>query len=249
MSYVALTFWLLVMVLLAWGVHRLCSELVRPKILNAILLPGTFVAQVGHILGLLVTGATVTNTTLYRLEESGEPETTPHPKPRIPVVGPVIIGLLPLLACATVIYLAAGFLGRPVLAKMNAEVIGPTLPMTLSGFWQMLRDQITLVESIVTAITTAGFVSWKTGLFLYLLVCLAIRIAPFRGHLRGSLAAIVILGIAAAALSSLFGVADPRIQNGWAVLNLTVATLLLLLMLTLLVRGAVGLARVLREPV
>ncbi|GAG29645.1 unnamed protein product, partial [marine sediment metagenome] len=69
--------------------------------------------------------------------------------------------------------------------------------------------------------------------------------APFPGNLRGALGAILILGIGAATISSLFDVADPRVQSAWAVLNLTVATLLFLLLLSLLIRGGVGLVRLL----
>ena len=102
-----------------------------------------------------------------------------------------------------------------------------------------------MVESSVAAAVSADFASWKTWLFLYLLVCLAIRIAPFPGNLRGSLVAIVVLGIGAAVLNSALDVRDPRVQNAWAVLNLTAATLLFLLLTTLLIRGAVGLTRLL----
>ncbi|UCE58563.1 MAG: hypothetical protein JSU63_14095 [Phycisphaerales bacterium] len=248
MLYLALTFWLLVIVLTAWGVHRLWSGMVKPKVLNMVLLPGTLVAQIGHVLGLLVTGATVSNTTLYKDDESGDPETTSDPNPRIPVLGPIIIGLLPLLACATAIFFLARGLGQPVMTRISANVVGPALPTTMAGLWQLLRDQITLAEAMVSAITTAGFGSWQTGLFVYLLICLTIRIAPFPGNLRGSLGAILILGISAATITSLFDVADPRVQNGWAVLNVTVATLMMLLITSLLIRGGVGLAHVLREP-
>lgn len=243
MLYASLTFWLLVIVLTAWGVHQLWTAMVKPKVLNTVLLPGTLAAQVGHVLGLLVTGATISNTTLYGDGESGAPETTPDPRPKIPIVGPVIIGMLPLVACATVIFFVARLLGAPVLGKIGAGTIGPTLPTTTAGVWQLLRDLITLVESIVSASLAADFTSWKTWLFLYLLVCLAVRMAPFPGNLRGALGAILILGIGAATLSSLLDVADPRVQNAWAVLNLTVATLLFLLLLSLLIRGGVGLVK------
>ena len=68
------------------------------------------------------------------------------------------------------------------------------------------------------------------------------------GNLRGSLAAIFVLGMAMAALTSLFDLADPRVKNGWAVLNLTVATLLFLLMTSRLIRGSVGFVQLLRRP-
>ncbi len=43
--YLSLTFWLLVIVLTAWGVHRILADLLKPKVLNTILLPGTLVAR------------------------------------------------------------------------------------------------------------------------------------------------------------------------------------------------------------
>jgi len=164
--------------------------------------------------------------------------------------------MLPLLACATAIYFVARYLGQPLTTNMTAQTVGPVLPTTLAGFWQMLRDQITLVESIAAAATAADFANWKTWLFLYLLTCLTVRIAPFPGNLRGSLGAILVLGIGAATITSLFDVADPRVQDVhrtgcdlWSVLNLTVGTLLFLLLASLLIRGAVGLVQVLRnEP-
>jgi len=246
MVYAALTFWLLVVVLTAWGVQQLLGGLVKPKVFNTILLPGTLVAQLGHVLGLLITGATVSNTTLIKDDEEGAPETTPDPKPRIPVVGPVIIGMLPLLACGIAIFFVSASLGDPVIANVHVTVVGDTLPTSMPAFWDLLRSLITLIESFVDAIALANLGNGKVLLFLYLLVCLAVRMAPFPGYLRGSLAAIVILGIAAAVIASLTDAADPRVQSGWAVLNLSVATLLFLLLISLLVRGCVGLIKLLR---
>ena len=247
MVYVALTFWLLVTVLTAWGVHQLWSGMIKARMLNMLLLPGTLAAQLGHVLGLLVTGATVTNTSLLKDDESAAPETTPNPKPRIPVIGPVIIGLLPLVACVTGIYFAAQALGGPMLRALGGSgAVRAQLPLSFTGFWQLLRDQISLVEAFTAALRSANYDNWQTWGFLYLLICLSIRLAPFPGMLRGSLGAIVVLGLGAAAASRLFDVGDPRVQAGWSVLNLPVATLLFLLVISLLVRGSVGLFQLLR---
>ncbi len=247
MLYLALTFWILVVVATAWGIQSLWAGLIKSKVFNAILLPGTLVAQLGHVLGLLVTGATVTNTTLFKDDESGDPETTQNPKPRIPVVGPILIGLLPLLACAAAVFVVARQLGQPIMAQMPKHYVGPTLPTTLAGVWQLMRDLISLVESIVSATLTANPASWKTWVFVYLLVCFTVRMAPFPGNLRGSVGAILVLGALAALVASLFDVPDPRVQIGWAVMNLAVATLLFLLMVSLIIRGGAGLVQVLRS--
>jgi hypothetical protein len=246
MLYVAMTFWLLVCVLTAWGVHRLWCGILPVKVFNALLLPGTLIALLGHILGLLVTGATVNTATLYK-DGSGDPETTTDPKPRIPVIGPVIIGMLPLLACGTAIFFVVRFLGGPILARLPSNFVRLELPTTLSGVFDLLRGQISLVESLVAAVRAADFHDWKSGVFAYLLVCLTIRMAPFDGTLRGALAAIVVLGLGTAAVTSLFDVADPRVQTGQSILTLTVAALLFLLFTSLLIRGVVGLVQLLRS--
>jgi hypothetical protein len=203
MLYAACTFWLLMAVLMAWGVHHLWSKMLKPRTVNSVLLPGTLVAQLGHVLGLLVTGATVTNTTLYKDDDSGEPEMTQDPKPRIPVVGPLVIGMLPLVSCALAIFFVTRFLGGQITAQLGSQPVADVLPTTLTGFWQLLRDQITLLETAVAAAIGADWSRWEVWLFVYLVICLTVRMAPFPGTLRGSLGATVVLGLLAALVASL----------------------------------------------
>ena len=69
MLYAAMTFWLLVVIFAAWGTIRLYTGIVPPRIVNSVLLPGTFVAQAGRVLGQLVTGGTINDTsrtTIYQ---------------------------------------------------------------------------------------------------------------------------------------------------------------------------------------
>ncbi len=245
MLYAAVTFWVLVVVLTAWGVHQLWSGLVKPRVVNTVLLPGTLVAQLGHVLGLLVTGGTVNNTTLYKDDETGAPEQTQDPKPRVPIVGPVVIGMLPILACAVAIYFVARYLGGSVVPEMNSDVVGSVLPSTLPGFWAMLRDTITLAETTLAAALHSDWSNWHVWLFLYLLICLTVRMAPFPGNLRGSLGAIIVLGFLTFVVSLLTSSTAESIQGGWPILSLSVGTLLVLLMFSLLVRGGVGLVKLL----
>ncbi|HUU83181.1 MAG TPA: hypothetical protein VM243_06715 [Phycisphaerae bacterium] len=245
MLYATCTFWLVIAVLTAWGVHHLWSSMLKPRTVNSILLPGTLVAQLGHVLGLLVTGATVTNTTLYKDDESGEPEMTQDPKPRIPVIGPILIGMLPLLACAVAIFFVTRYLGGPFVAQMSEQNVAETLPTTLAGFWELLRDQITLVELAVAAAMGADWGRWEVWLFVYLVICLTVRMAPFPGTLRGTLGATVVLGLLAAFVASVADIGRSHFEDGWTVLSLSVATLLFLLLASLLVRGTVGLVKLL----
>lgn len=246
MLYAAMTFWLLIIVLSAWGVHQLWSGMVRPRIVNAILLPGTLVAQLGHVLGLLVTGATVNDTTLYKDDGTGEPGTTKDAKPRIPIIGPVAIGLLPLLACAIAIFFVVRYLGRRVLEGIARQPVAASIPTSLAGVWQLLRDQVTLLEVLVDATIAVLPGGWPAWLFVYLMICLTVRMAPFPGNLRGSLGAIVLLGVLAAGIGAISDTLPGYINGGgWLILSLTVATLLFLLLISAMVRGSVALVKLL----
>lgn len=246
MLYATFTFWLLVVVFTAWGIQRLWTGMVQPRMFNAVLLPGTLIAQIGHVIGCLITGATINNTRLFA-DGHGEPETTPNAQPRIPIIGSVIIGLLPLVACTLSVYLVARIWGDQILSAMSSNQVATALPMSLSDFWQLIRDQVSIVERLVNAVLSTLPGTWRVWLFLYLLICLTIRMAPFPGTQRGSLGAILLIGLFFAVCSLLTATSANLISAGWGILSLTVATLLLLLVISLLIRGGVELGKLIRH--
>lgn len=248
MLYAALTFWLLVIVFSAWGVHWLWGRLVKPRVVNSVLLPGTLVAQLGHVLGLLVTGNSVSNTKLMADDEEGEPTTEPPEKHRIPIVGAVLVGLLPLAACAACLYVASRTLGSGVVgnaASETAEALPLMLPTTLTDVWDLLHASITACEEMLNAIVHSNLSDWTTVLFLYLAVCLTVRMTPFEGARRGAIAAILLSGLIVALLGSLTPSIEAAVLSSWPVLNFAVGMLLFLLLVSLLISGVVGLVRIL----
>jgi len=246
MLYAALTFWLLVIVFSAWGVHWLWSQMIKPRAVNTVLLPGTLVAQLGHVLGLLVTGNSVSNTKLMGDDEKGEPTATTPDKQRIPVVGPVLVGLLPLVACAACLYLAASTLGRNVLlVQAAAPELPQTLPSSLAGLWQLLRTSVTVTENMLNAILRSDLFHWTHVLFLYLAICLTVRMTPFEGNRRGAIGAILLAGVAIGVAASFIAPLDQAVRASWPVLNFAVGMLLFLLLLSLLISGLVGIVRIL----
>jgi len=248
MLYAALTFWLLVIVFSAWGVHGLWSRLVKPRVVNTVLLPGTLVAQLGHVLGLLITGNPVRNTTLMGDDEKGAPQSDAPETQRIPVVGPIVTGLLPLVACAACLYAAARLWGGSVfegLSRYNGITIPHALPTTLAGAWDLLRDSVSVMENLLIAVRQSDLTRWQTLLFLYLAVCLTVRMTPFEGNRRGAIGAILLAGLTICVLSLLSPRVPEFIASSWPVLSFAVGTLLFLLLFSLAVSGVVGLVKTL----
>jgi hypothetical protein len=247
MLYAALGFWLAIVVLSAWGVHTLWSGMVKPRVVNVALLPGTLVAQMGHVLGLLVSGGTVNNTTLIRDDDAASPQQTPDPKPRIPVIGPVLVGMLPLVFCALAIFLAARYLGGKAVEEMTYHRAAQQLPVSWPAFWDLLRNHINLMEQTFGAMLRLSRDDWRPWVFLYLLVCFCVRMAPFPGSMRGALGAIVIVSILIALLGMMTPRAESFVHDGWGVLSLSVSTLSLLLLFTSITKGFVALVQLLRN--
>lgn len=246
MEYASLTFWMAVIVFTALGVHKIWSSLVQPKVVNSILLPGTLVAQLGYVLGLLITGGTINNTALIKDDDSGEPQTGQDPKPRVPIVGTIVIALLPMVGCAVAIWIVSRYWGTGILAEMAPppdKQLG--LPSNLALFFAMLHGCVDLVQSLLDVLRRSNLSDWRTVLFLYLVVCLTVRMAPLTGNIRGALGALLIFGI----LAFLFGQISPgttdSLAGAWPLITFCVAVLLFLLLLSLLLKGAVSLIRIL----
>ena len=245
MLYATLTFWLLVIVFSAWAVHWLWSRMIKPRAVNTVLLPGTLVAQLGHVLGLLVTGNSVSNTKLMGDDEEGEPTADTPEKQRIPLIGPVIIGLLPLLACAGCLYLASRTLGSGILKPESASVLPQKLSLALPAFWQLLHETIDVMDNMLSSILGSDLTDWGNVLFLYLAVCLTVRMTPFEGNRRGAVGAILLAGIVIGILSSIATPVENAVLLSWSVLEFAVGMLLFLLLVSLIISGIVGLVRIL----
>jgi hypothetical protein len=244
MECAALTFWLFVIVFSALGVHRLWSSMIQPKIVNSILLPGTLVAQLGHIVGLLVTGGTVNNTTLVKDDESCEPETGDDTQSKVPVIGSIVIALLPMAGCAVAIYWTAHYFGAQILDAMkSAQFDKMVLPTSLPAFFLTMRGALSLVEHLVAVVRASDLHNYQTLLFLYLAICLTVRMAPLTGNLRGSLGAICLFGIIAFVVGQMTKSQEGVFNSAWPLIVFCVAVLLLLLIFSLLVAGAVKLIK------
>ena len=252
MDYAAITFWLSVIVFTALGVHRLWSALLGPKIVNAALLPGTLVATLGHVVGLLITGGTVENTTLITDSDSGEPQTGTESKPKVPIIGAIVVALFPMLGCAVAIYGVAAYLGSPVMNVMGAMAAdsGERLILPLNGalFFETLHQVIDLAHGLVEAVLASDLTDWRALLFLYLSVCLTVRMAPLADNIRGVLGAIFLTGLAAFLLAQLTSPATATLQTVWALARFAVAVLSFLLIASLVITGIVHLVKTLVNP-
>lgn len=266
MIYAAFTIWLLLIIAMGMAIYRQWTALVKPQYVNYALLPGTVVSEMAYIFGCLITGGEIKRAKLIEsagggkvgskgLSSGGEGGTTASATvatPRLKFIGPAVASLLAIVACGAAILALHAYLGRPVIetfsASMNnlsTKALPMSLPGSWDGFWDLMAQQVRLLQKACETYGDLHWLNWRVPLFVYLAACLSIRLAPARKEVRAMLASAVLVAGAIA----LAGVVSDQFRglmlDLWPLLTYVWASLLLLLIVTLLVRAIVAMVKLL----
>ena len=238
MLYAAFVFWSIVAIFAARAVYGLLGRVMPPKVLNYALLPGTLVAQIGHHLALLVTGGTV-NASRLANESTGEPEIQADGKPRVPVLGPVLVAVVPIFLCGLALLFAADYLSARSMIR-EVAALPQSLPRSLDGFWDRIRAVVNALDGAGTTWRHANWDFWRTWLFAYLTICLTIRMSPMSTDLRPALLGVTMFGV----IAWLVGMFTPQLElkllQFWPNLSFLVSNLLLILLTGLAAAACLG---------
>ena len=257
MIYAAFTMWLVLTVFAGIGVYRMWAALGKPAWVNCALLPGTLVSQMAYIFGCLITGGEIKNAKMVpdkRDSGGGAPQTSDTP--RLKVVGPLVASLVSLVACGGAILAVHYALGKPVIERFAggsggssysssaAAELPKDLPRSWDAGWKLAADQVGLVKHTCETWWDLEWKNWRVVFFVYLAICLAVRLGPVSRPIRPTLGAVC----AIAGVIAIIGAIDKDFTNLidaiWPLLTYVWASLLTLLIGTLAVLGAVALWRI-----
>ena len=179
----AVVLWLLVLIVVGYVVEWLCTKLFDGKGFHYLLAPGVIVHELSHVLGCFLVGAEVQKVNLFS-EEGGSVE---HGKPKLPIVGQVIISLAPIAGCLVVLW------GISLLFKSPPD---PKWALPGSVFPEKLWDGVVGVGmTFWTTVTNTEFRNLRTLAFGYFLFTFALATAPSKADLKNAIAGIVALGL------------------------------------------------------
>lgn len=259
MIYLAFSVYLLGILFVGRGIYRLWADLLRPAAVNWALLPGTIVSEMAYIFGCLITGGEVRRARLIDTggaargagAEPSEPATEAAPKLRY--VGPLVAAFAAVVACGAGIVLVHALLGKPVIstfaygldARLGLLALPQRLPASTDAFWDQAHTHVDLLRRMGRTWIELDWLNWRVPLFVYLATCLSVRLAPVRRSLRATLGAVVALAGLIAAVGAVWDRFDRLMEDLWPLVTYLWASLVLLLAVTLIVRGAVSLARAL----
>jgi hypothetical protein len=159
--------------------------------------PGVIVHECSHILGCLVTGAAITNVVFF----SKEGGSVTYTRPKIPVLGDVIISSAPLfcipLVLAGLTWCFSQFLGCTF----------PAFPVSIDSA-NTLHDLGTSIIALFTLNLVAAFHPWFL-VYLYFTLSLVLSVAPSAQDIRNAAIGIVLI--------ALFGLLIFMSEVSWAV--------------------------------
>lgn len=255
MIYATFSIWMLLLLLAGLGVYRVWSDMIRPRWVNWALLPGTMVSEMAYIFGCLITGGEIRHARLMpagkgRGRDDGEPTTDAGSSAGF--VAPLVASLLAVIASGAAILAVHALLGGPVLSAFTGRagigaVLLPTAPpSSWSALWQQLHVQVDLLRRICETLAVVDWGNWRIPLFVYLSLCLAVRLAPVGRDLRAALAAVVLVALLIALAGAVSAGFRGLLERLWPLMSYVWSLLVLMLVVSLITRGLVALLAVLR---
>jgi hypothetical protein len=186
-------------------------------------------------------------------DDGGGPDPSTQSTDKHKVLGPLVAAFMSIVACGACILLAHSMLGQSVItdfhmgsAKNPSPVALPlSLPGTGRAFWTQIDMQVELLRRMVDTLPDLKWGNWRIPAFMYLAICLAIRLAPGKRPLRATLGAVVVLAAIIGVLGLLWTRFDTLMSDLWPLVTFAWTLVLFLLCVSLIVRGAVGLVRAL----
>lgn len=137
-----------------------------------LLAPGVIIHELAHGFACILTGAKVSEMSLFE-KEGGHVK---HTKSKIPILGPIIISLAPLIVGIIAIYFISRYLSTSGLDTLK------------SGYSvkSMLLANVAIVKSL-------AHLSWKNGILLYITVSVVVTMLPSRQDILHAFLPLLIL--------------------------------------------------------
>ena len=252
MIYAAFIVWFFVLIFAGIGVYYIASRLIGPRGVSWLFLPGTVISEMAWILGSLLTGGEVRRTKLIQSDGAGHHAEGAESTGGLKRIGPLVSAMFAVAACSAVVVLLDRWLGQSVLKTFTLkgiwvpqDTLPQSLPASWDGFWTFLSAQPKLMRRLCETFGDLTWSQWQTPAFIYLSICLTVRLAPARRNLRATLGAVVVLCGLLAILGAIWNNFAGSIQDLWPLLTYMYALALTLLVAVLLVWAAISLVRAL----
>lgn len=174
-TYLILLIYLVLIMIIGYFINSLTARMTGGWIYRVLVAPGVIIHELSHVLGCLITGARIQSINVFK-RDGGELKHTGSP---IPVIGNVIISLMPIAIGIAILYF---------LPNLFSEVAPPQVSWLNDIYnyklqiinYKSLLDYQTYNLSLITY----HYSSWQFWAFLYLVFNLVATMAPSKQDIK-----------------------------------------------------------------
>jgi len=237
--YLAFAFGFIVIVFTSFGIEKLWSKYLNVKIVKSFLFPGTVIHELSHTLLCLVTGTTIKELNIFKLENSGGMQ---HDRPRVPYLFDFFIAISPVFGCASVLILTSIILGNPI---QVSESLPNEMTFSMKLVFDYAKSFLDMIWLTLNAFWKIGFHSISSILFIIASIIFTVSMAPHKRDIKYIVLGFIILGTVLFFLE-LFGISllgykwwDQALEDSWRIITYIISLLLTILFITSIIIGII----------
>ncbi len=250
MIYAAMGMWVFLILLTGMGVYRVWTKHLGGAVADWLLFPATVMSELAYSAGRLMTGRPAYGGIISPRNPSNDACRT-----AISGKGGFLVAMLSsflvLVVCGAALGLLGKWMGEGTIRAFvssggvfESDFLPRVIPTDWDAFWGTVMYQVELLRRFCEGWVRLDWGNWPVPVFVYLSICLSVRLGPVRHDWRATLVvAAVLLALLAAAAAVIEPLRD--VVNGelWWLLTYSWGLLLFLLVVTLVVLGIVYLVR------
>lgn len=238
--YLAFAFGFIVIIFTSFGIEKLWSKYLNVKVVKTFLFPGSVIHELSHALLCLVTGTTIKELNIFKLENSGGMQ---HDRPKVPYLFDFFIATSPVFGCASVLIIISIILGNPI---QVSESLPNEITFSMKLVFDYAKNFLDMIWLTLNAFWKIGFHSISSTLFIIASIIFTVSMAPHKRDIKYIVLGFIILG-AVLFFLELFGISllgykwwDQALESSWKIVTYIISLLLTILFITAIIIGIIN---------
>ena len=234
----AFAFGFTVIVFTSFSIEKLWSKYISIKAVRFFLFPGAVIHELSHAFICLITGTTIKDLNIFKLENSS----IQYDKPKVPFLFDFFIATSPIFGCAFILVLISIILGSPIRVE---ESLPNEITFSIKIVFDYAKNFLDMIWLTLNAFWESGFRSISSVLFIIASIIFTVSMAPHKSDIKYIVLGFIILGSALFTLE-LFGVSlldykwwDKALEDSWRILTYVISILLTILFISSIIIGMI----------
>ncbi len=222
----------------SFGIEKLWTKCINTKAVKTFLLPGAVVHELSHAFLCLITGTTIKELNIFKLENGD----IKYDRPKLPFIFDFFIATSPIFGCAFVLLIISIILGNPIRVS---ESLPNEMTFSIKTVFDYAKNFLDMIWLTLNTFWDSGFKNIGSVIFIIASIIFTVSMAPHKSDIKYIVPGFIILGSVLFAMEwfgiSLLGYKwwDKALDNSWRIITYIISVLLTILFITSIITGII----------